>query len=145
MAFEANRNLADLDPVFNGCVLTWLSLCRANNLSVLITEGKRSKARQYWLWTKGRFVTKGQEVAFLGYDDPLIDSSPKEKQVTWTLKSNHLTGKAIDFCFKTPTGVSYVGPWDKAYDLAEKCGMESLFRKCGQDKPHLQMKGLYKS
>ena len=146
MPFPADRDLNHLNPVFGQKVTKLLSLCDGNKIPIIITEGNRSKARQFWLWCKGRIVKKSDEIAFLGYDSPEIDSAPKEKAVTWTLRSNHLTGRAVDFCFRTPQGgASYNGDWDKVYDLAEICGMESLFRKAGLDRPHLQDAGLYKA
>jgi len=138
--FEANRKLEDLTPATQSRVVKWLSDCKAAGLKVLVTETRRSKPRQFWLWSKGRIVTKKQEVDFLGFDDPNIDSNPKEKQVTWTLKSKHLEGKAVDFCFLTPDGkATYSGDWSKAFDIAEDCGLVSLFRKTGVDKPHLEL------
>jgi hypothetical protein len=138
--FEANRKIGDLTPQMAERVTAWLSDCKKNGVAVLVTETRRTKARQFWLYSKGRVVTKSQEIGFLGYDDPAIDSMPKEKQVTWTLKSNHLIGEAVDFCFLTPAGAAtYVGDWSKAYDLAERNGLKSLFRATGVDRPHLEL------
>lgn len=141
--FEASRDLSKLDPVMRGCVLKFMVLCSQARIKVLITEARRSKARHFWLWCKGRIVSKSQEVAFLGYDDPNIASSPKEKQVTWTLRSNHLTGKAIDICFLDPNGrPTWNGPWERVFQLAKYAGLASLYQKYGTDKPHLELPGL---
>src|SRR5258708_5797151 len=120
--FDADRSLVDLDPAFEQCVLKWLALCRGNGINVLITEGKRSKSRQWFLWTRGRFNNIPQEKAFLGFVDPNIIADPKAKQVTWKLNSWHIPGKAIDFCFLDNGKASWADtmPWNHAFDLAEQ-------------------------
>mgnify|MGYP001576083733 CR=1 FL=1 len=139
MPFPSDRDLSHLDPLMKPRVTVWLQKCKDAGLNVLITEGKRSQARQLWLYAKGRVLAPGLELKYLGYDHPEISSSPKEKSVTWTLQSKHLEGKAIDFGFLKDGKLSYDGPWDKCFDLAEKCGLESLYRKEGIDRPHLQL------
>lgn len=136
---EANRSISDLQPEMQACVWRWLDLCHAASINVVITETKRSKARQLFLYAKGRVLPKGLELKYLGYDDPAIDSKPKEKQVTWTLQSKHLDGLAIDFGFKVGGKFTYNGDWDAAYNLAEQSGLKSLFRSSGVDRPHLEL------
>lgn len=137
--FPANRDLNLLTPDMKAKVEAWLVKCKAAGLSIIITEGKRSKARQFYLWSMGRSPSKAQEIAYLGYDDPAINPMPTSKAVTWTLQSNHLTGKAIDFAFLDNGKLSYNGNWDLAYDLAESVGISSLFRTKGIDRPHLEL------
>ena len=104
----------------------------------MITETWRTKARQLWLWAKGRILPLSTEKAYLGYDDPNIYSKPRERKVTWTLKSKHIEGKAIDIVFTKGEGITYSGDWDAVYDVAESVGLLSLYRKYGFDKPHLE-------
>lgn len=139
--FSPNRSLDALQPKMKTAVMQWLDLCHNAGIQVLITETKRSKARQLFLWAKGRILSKGVEIQYLGYDDPNINSSPKERQVTWTLQSKHIEGLAIDFGFMTNGVFNYNGDWSKAWDLAEKAGLKSLFRSNGIDKPHLEYHG----
>lgn len=136
--FEADRKISSLAPEMRTRVNAWLSACESAGLKVLITETRRSKARQLWLYAKGRVISKKTELDFLGYDDPAIESAPKEKIVTWTLKSNHISGLAIDFGFLDSAGkFTYNGDWTLAYSLAAKCGLKSLFLASGVDRPHL--------
>lgn len=119
-------------------VENFLSECKRQNINILVTETWRSKPRQLWLYASGRTLPSGMERAYLGYDDINIYSNPIEKQVTWTLDSKHLTGEAIDITFITQYGISYIGNWDQVLDIAERFGLSSLYRKVGEDKPHLE-------
>ena len=66
-------------------------------------------------------------------------------------KSNHQIGKAIDIAFQPEwvdknTDGSGIYPsdmnlWNMIFDVAEECGMHSLFRLRGVDKPHLECDG----
>lgn len=137
--FSAYRGLDKLDQEMRKRVEAFLVLCKEAELDILITETWRSKPRQLWLWCKGRVLSLRTERNYLGYDDKNIYSKPRERKVTWTLRSKHQTGEAIDICFKTAYGITYNGDWDKVFDIAEKCGIESLWRTFKRDKPHLQI------
>ena len=136
--FKAKRGTILLQPEMRKRVLAFMAECKKDNLNVYITETGRSKARQLWLYAKGRILPKSVEKAYLGYDDPNIYSKPRERKVTWTLKSKHQEGLAIDICFKTEQGITYNGDWNAVYNIAEKWGLMSLYRKHGFDKPHLE-------
>lgn len=137
--FEANRNIDDLQGEMQSRVRWWLDECERAGLNILITETKRSKARQLFLYAKGRYLPQKLELEYLGYDDPKIASRPGESVVTWTLQSKHIDGLAIDFGFMTNGKFTYNGDWNMAYDLAEKVGLKSLFRQYGVDRPHLEL------
>ena len=120
--FKAYRKLDKLQPEMRKRVEAFEVKCKEAGLKVLITETWRSKARQLWLYAKGRYINKRTEINYLGYDDPKIYSKPGERKVTWTLKSEHLTGNAIDVCFKLGNGITYSGDWEKLFDIAESVG-----------------------
>ena len=88
-------------------------------------ETKRTELRQAQLYGKGRnkaqmmwaYPTKS---CFWVYDDP------SATKVTWTTKSNHLTGDACDFAFKTNGRITWTGDWARYLELAEKNGLVSL-------------------
>ena len=138
MLYKAKRGTATLTPQMRDRVLKFMKICENKKLNVMITETGRSKARQLYLYAKGRVIGLSQEKAYLGYDDPEVYSKPRERKVTWTLKSKHIEGKAIDICFKINGGINYSGDWEAVWDIAEECGLVSLFRKYGIDKPHLE-------
>lgn len=124
-----NRDLAGLDPRL---VEKWLLLrdwADRRGCPIFMTEGRRSRARQAWLYAQGRtrpgpIVTHAQpgqsnhEPAANGY------------------------GCAIDFAF-LPRGEA--GPWDEAHPWAEVgaqaelLGLEWGGRWRTPDRPHLQL------
>lgn len=80
-----NDKLAGLDPAFRtkflwvkGGMDAWLSRHLPGRY-VIVTEGKRSMARQVWLYAAGR-------------------TRPGPK-VTWTMQSMHFKGLAVDIAF----------------------------------------------
>lgn len=137
--FLPKKDLNLLHPDFRDRTNEWLKRCRAEGIRPLITETRRTRQRQLWLWAKGRVLPKQLELQYLSYDDPKIYSMPQAKKVTWTLSSKHIAGKAFDFGFLTQDGrFTYNGPWDRCYDIAEACGMQSLYRKFRVDRPHIE-------
>ena len=137
--FPAQKNLSLLSPEMKKRTESWLQLCKDSGLNICVTETLRTKQRQLWLYAKGRILPNALEKQYLGYDDQNILSMPKEKQVTWTLQSKHLSGLALDFGFLINGSFSYNGDWEKAYDLAEQCGLKSLYREKKIDRPHLEL------
>ena len=117
----ADRNLAKLNPEFRRRVEKFLKECMDQEIPIKVSEAWRSNARQKWLWSLGRFFPNKQKA-----------------KKTWVTYSLHQEGKAIDIFFNNG-GDIYVGDWDKVYDIAERCGLESLYRLQGVDRPHLQM------
>jgi len=133
--FEPKNDLALLHPIMQGRAKCFLEECQKEGLFVKITETRRTKARQLYLWGKGRFIPKNLELQYLGYDDPNINGGePGAKQVTWTLQSYHLNGLAFDICFIIGGKASWDGDWAKAHEIGDKCG---LMRIQG-DLPHFQ-------
>ena len=132
--FDANRKLSDLSDTFRPKVERWLSKCKQAGLDILVTETKRSKARQFFLWCKGRVLDKRLETKYLGYTDPTITGQPMEPQVTWSLNSNHLSGNACDFCFLRDGVPIWSGDWALAHSIAIECGMKGI----KGDLPHLE-------
>ena len=53
--------------------------------------GKRTIVDQHKMYARGRTT---EELRLKGI--PLIEGEPKRKEITWTLNSYHLTGKAFD-------------------------------------------------
>jgi hypothetical protein len=117
-----NNNIDGLEPMTQERARKWLALCKKAGLKIKVLETRRSKERQKALYAIGRTTQK--------------DRSP----VTYTLQSRHIVGEALDFGFENSQGgYTYKGNWDLAYDLAEKAGLEALWRVTGGfDRPHLQ-------
>ena len=111
-------DLDKLDPAFRKKVELWLS----ENPEVFITESWRSYARQLSLYAQGR------------WEDGRI--------VTWTLKSMHQLGLAVDVAFEGKE--LYPKDWAKwrnLADSAQKFGIRWGYDLWRVDKPHFQDDG----
>lgn len=64
---------------------------RLTEVDFTVTQGKRTYEEQAALYGKGRTA---EELAAVGV--PATYARPSEKRVTWTMKSNHMTGRAVD-------------------------------------------------
>ena len=108
-----DQSTATLDPKFRVKVEQLFKKIReAGITNAYIWEGRRTLARQYELFWKGRTVATLKK-----YWVPAQYSNPKAKQVTWTLQSKHLEGKAIDIVFDTNPDPKIKAPkwgWDYA-------------------------------
>jgi hypothetical protein len=137
----ASRDLSKLTPEMKEKVERFLQKCEERGFEVFISEGWRDKARQLYLWSFGRHLTPTFEVSVLGYDHPEIEGHPEKKQVTQTLQSNHMTGNAVDIAFKgEELYPKDMRVWNEVYDIAEECGLTSLYRRTGyKDLPHLEL------
>ena len=91
-----------------------------NSFNLIAFETLRTLERQKMLYGKGR-----GKLELIAMGVPIKYSMPNEKKVTWTLKSNHLTGNAIDFSFydKENEKVSWSGDWDEVMEIAKKNGL----------------------
>lgn len=117
--FKANRSLNSLTPHMKKRVETFLKQCKDENVPVFVTEAGRTKGRQQYLYSIGRY------------------GENKDKgKVTWTLNSNHMRGEAIDIAFDHPGNI-YQGNWEKVYRIASQNGLKSLYAETGYDRPHL--------
>ncbi len=111
----AYRKLDRLNPNFKKKVLMFMRRCKAAGLDIFITETYRSLARQVMLKATGK---------------------------SWTLKSKHRVGKAIDIAWNgKELYPNNAVQWNKVYDIAKGCGIDSGFKMWGVDKPHLQCDG----
>lgn len=84
----SKERLATVDPRL--AAICHLALCKSP-IDFMILEGKRSVARQHELYGQGRTAN---DLARVGVNPAL--AKPHMNKVTWTLKSNHFTGRAVD-------------------------------------------------
>ena len=93
--------------------LAWLGI------PVRVTQARRTQAEQDALYAQGR-TTPG----------PIV---------TWTLDSKHVRGRAVDFVWRTPNGVTYSGPWELLAMMAKELGLTAGYYWHRQDKPHVEL------
>lgn len=111
-----------------------------------ITEGIRSKEVQAAYYAQGRepLVTVNRLRSVAGLR-PLTEKENK-KQITWTLKSKHLIGEAIDIVPINPetNKLWWTAPfeiWESIGEVAEEFGLEWGGRWKQKDVPHIQTIG----
>jgi hypothetical protein len=79
---KRNADITSLVPYVADRVEKILARMKARGFDPIVFEALRTKARQEWLYGVGR------------------THSLKRKPITWTLKSRHLAGKAVDIISK---------------------------------------------
>lgn len=133
--------VALLHPLMRERVTAWLVDCNARGSHVLITDGYRSPAEQASLWAKGR-TKPGEPCMHHGMRRAIgtCGAHPFGAAVTWTTKSWHLCGRAVDIAHVASDGrISWPGEpsaWQPIANLASRHGLEWGFAVWGKDMPH---------
>ena len=132
-----------LKEPFKALVKEFLSELAKAGIRVLISETLRTPQVQAAYFAQGRKALA--EVNRLRVSAGLWQISEKENKskVTWTLKSKHLDGLAIDvvpekdgtFWWNAPDDV-----WKKISDVGVMCGLESGYTWKQKDAPHFEMR-----
>ena len=113
------KDINALDPKMKPRAEAFLKKCKELGVNIAITETKRSKERQQYLYAQGR--TRPGNI------------------VTWTLQSNHILGLAMDIVFVDSNGkYTYNGDWNKIGPIAEDCGLIWGGTWNVPDKPHVE-------
>jgi peptidoglycan LD-endopeptidase CwlK len=88
----SQRSMARIETVDDKVqALCHLALDRSP-IDFAIVQGRRTQDEQMRLYGKGRTAAECMKAGV-----PTAYAKPKEQKVTWTLKSNHLSGRAVDF------------------------------------------------
>lgn len=84
--------LSHVDPRLQAVVKRALEI---TTVDFVVVQGKRTLDEQRALFGKGRSVA---QLVAKSFSAPLAVrySSPNEAKVTWTMNSNHLSGRAVD-------------------------------------------------
>lgn len=118
-AVSADR-LATVVPALASRVEHLMVALHALGVPVRVTQGRRTVEEQAALFAQGR--------------------TAPGKVVTWTMQSKHLTGRAVDFVWRTADGgVTYDGPWLLLGMAAEELGLVWGGRWSRPDRPHVEL------
>ncbi len=117
--------LDGVEPALAAKVRRVLAAMDALGFPMVVTEGYRSADRQREIYAQGR-TTPGQIV-------------------TWTLKSKHVEGRAVDCAFVLSDGtISWADhlPWSAFGACAEAVGLRwgGRFFKGAGDRPHVELR-----
>jgi hypothetical protein len=132
------NDIKSLQPEVQEKVLKLLSLCDQAGIKVTLGETLRTIETQAVYYLRGRIKddpTARKALSILGKAHAWeFSEAETKKEVTWTLASNHLDGKAVDLRVYKPTGAvdwnSKSSRWKKVLDIARKIGFT-----CGADWP----------
>lgn len=131
------RDIKQLSAQAQKACALFMEECERQKLNVLIVETLRTKERQYYLACQGRTVAQAKA---MGVPVTFAEkyANPSQKQVTWTLDSNHLGGMAFDFC-KNVKGQEYSDKafFNKCGKIASELGLE--WGGAFGDSPHVQV------
>lgn len=117
------RDIKELTPPCREMVGRFLEECAKRGIPSWVFEARRTPERQAELYAQGR-TTPG-------------------RVVTWTMKSRHIDGEAVDIIFKNKKGWTWDEPWKGAWtelgELGEACGLTWGGRWKSPDRPHFEL------
>lgn len=135
--------LADVRHELRAVAERALELCE---LQFEVVQGARSQNEQDHLYGKGR---TGAQCVAVGI--PATFARPGEAKVTWTRKSNHIGGKAIDVVPVIAGKINWddsgkLGAWPKIADAFKRAAAELNIAiewggdwKSTKDRPHFEL------
>lgn len=117
---RSEKNLATVQPQLQRLGRELLRRLEAEGLTFKVTSGNRTQAEQDALYAQGR--TKPGPV------------------VTWTRKSRHIGGRAIDLTLFSGKNPIWESPkYDRAGEVGEQLGLVWGGRWKTKDKPHFEL------
>lgn len=136
------RDIDALDPRMRDKVILLLDLLEEKKIEYAIIETRRSEDVQKAYFAQGREtlaeVNKKRKNAGLWE----ITEAQNRKKITWTLKSKHLDGLAIDIGLRKGDAILWSAPfseWEKIGELGELVGLKWGGRWETRDCPHFQL------
>ncbi len=100
----------------------FLYTCQCKGYDIRITEGYRSQQRQDELYAQGR-------------------TDKTKPIVTWTKKSYHTSGNAIDICFNGKDPYPKIdSKWKAIANIAEELGLKAGHNFKQKDSPHFELR-----
>ncbi len=145
MAFRFSKRsldtLATVDPKLQRVVRRALEV---SDIDFMVGQGLRTRDEQARLYGKGR---TGAQMRAMGL--PIHYARPNEPKVTWTMNSNHMTGRAADLWAWVNGGISWDtnrGYYDRIAVAMKRAAMELCVPiewggdwKTTKDYPHFEL------
>ncbi len=138
------RDIDSLEPVTRAAATKAVEELKAKGISFLVNETLRLRVTQYLYYLQGRAAL--DVVNLLRQDAGFwpLTASENQKQVTQTLKSKHIDGKALDIAPTKNGQVWWDAPaevWQAIADIMKSHGFEwGGDWKEFKDSPHYQLK-----
>jgi hypothetical protein len=150
-----SKSISDLAPEFQHIATHFSETLRLAEFPAEILETHRTQERQDTLYAQGRAsydeIMHLREIADLGG----ISTEDAETTVTWTRKTKHIEGLAVDVVVTKPNGsipwpvcnnATDAALWLSLGEIGEKCGLvwggrwEPIDKwGIGRDAPHFEM------
>lgn len=105
---KPDNDLMKLNDKFREKVYKLLELAKQNWLNIKVFEWRRSNERQNYLYSIWRTIQL------------------EKRPITWTLKSKHLDGMAIDLVFIKDGKITWEWDWKKVVSIAKWLWLKSL-------------------
>jgi len=145
------KDVYSLDPLVAKKTELFIQKCVENNTPVFIVETLREEITGLIYALQGRFDAKDTEInpdlfnelnrLRKKYKFWELTKEEFNKKVTTTLESNHLKGKALDFCPMKNGKLDWNAPldvWEKCGKIAESIGFTWGGRWKRRDLPHIE-------
>lgn len=87
---------------------------------IIVVEGLRELSRQMAYYSRGRMKTPDVQAMYLAAGLYKLTDTEAQTPITWTLKSRHLDGKAVDLA---PSKDGKVIWWDAPQDVWQRMGV----------------------
>jgi len=146
-----SRELKDLVPGFREKVQAALEYMRADRqlkalgvAGIIVIETRRDLTTQMAYFSRGRMAPEDVRAMFAAAGLWKLSDKETQTPTTWTLKSKHLEGKAVDLCpSKDGKAAWWDAPdaaWKRMATIAQSYGLESGYTWAPpkQDKPHFE-------
>lgn len=148
-----SKKIDDLAPEFRARVEQMLAAMKNDQrlhelgaADVLVVETRRDLSTQMAYFARGRMAPDDVRTMFAAAGLWSLTDKETQTPVTWTLKSKHIDGLAIDLCpSKDGKACWWDAPdvvWQRMAQIAEDCGVAAGYRWAPpkQDRPHFEAK-----
>lgn len=142
-----HRDIELLDPTFKEKIKIFLKKLDEKNIKYYIVETLREKNVQAAYYAQGRTALKEVNELRKKAGLYILTTEKENVKITWTMKSEHLEGKAIDITPRAdgPVQKPWWGApdekWREIADIAEECELEAgYYWGENKDAPHIQEK-----